>query len=577
VLAICCTSLFMVGLDNTIVNVGLPSIGRSLHTAVSGLQWTVAGYTVVLASLLMFSGAAADRIGRRTIFQVGLSLFTLGSWLCSLAPTLGWLIAFRVLQGAGGSMLNPAALGIITNTFTRPAERARAIGVWDGVFGLSMALGPVLGGVLVGSVGWRGVFWANIPVGLAAVSLTALFVPDSRAALVRRADPAGQVLVIIMLGALAYGIIQGPGYGWMSPKVFGFFLLAVAALAVLLAYEPRREDPLIDFRFFRSMPFTGANLTAICAISAMAGFLFLTTLYLQDVRGESALQAGLTLLPMPIAMALCAPVAGRIVARRGARIPMLIAGAALTLSSAALSRLSGESGPMYLVVTYALFGVGAGMVNSPITNGVMSGVPKAQAGVASGINSSSRQLGQSLGVAVVGSVLATSLRGPMQLGFLHAAQAGWWIMTGCGYAVLLLGLLSTSRWARATAARAGAGDQPSAPPALLSAPPALPPAPRDRPRPAALPVAAADRSGPSAPARPGPGDPAFWSAPMHPAARNRSLRPAASPPAADARAWPSPNPRVAAADGSGQPASPGAARDQSLTSAPLRDQARGNS
>ncbi len=179
-LAVCCMSLFMVGLDNTIVNVGLPSIGHDLHAGVSGLQWTVAAYTIVLAALLMFSGAIADRIGRRTIFQVGLSLFTLGSWLCSLAPSLGWLIAFRVLQGVGGSMLNPAALGIITNTFTGRAERARAIGIWDGVFGLSMALGPVTGGVLVGTVGWRGIFWANIPVGLAAISLTALFVPDSR-------------------------------------------------------------------------------------------------------------------------------------------------------------------------------------------------------------------------------------------------------------------------------------------------------------------------------------------------------------------------------------------------------------
>ena len=160
----------MVGLDNTIVNVGLPEIGKSLHTSVAGLQWTVAGYTIVLASLLMFSGAAADRIGRRTIFQVGLSLFTLGSWLCSLAPSLSWLIAFRVLQGVGGSMLNPAALGIITNTFTTPSDRAKAIGVWDGVSGLSMALGPVIGGILVGTVGWRGIFWANIPVGLVAVS-----------------------------------------------------------------------------------------------------------------------------------------------------------------------------------------------------------------------------------------------------------------------------------------------------------------------------------------------------------------------------------------------------------------------
>src|SRR6516165_9577166 len=212
ILAVCCLSLFMVGLDNTIVNVGLPSIGRDLHAGVSGLQWTVAAYTIALASLLIFSGALADRIGRRTIFQVGLSLFTLGSWLCSLAPGLGALIAFRVLQGVGGSMLNPAALGIITNTFTGPAERARAIGVWDGVFGLSMALGPLLGGVLVGAAGWRGIFWANIPVGLAAISLTALFVPDSKAPRSRRADPVGQFLIIIMLGSLAYAIIEGPAY-----------------------------------------------------------------------------------------------------------------------------------------------------------------------------------------------------------------------------------------------------------------------------------------------------------------------------------------------------------------------------
>jgi EmrB/QacA subfamily drug resistance transporter len=454
-LAVCCISLFMVGLDNTIVNVGLPAIGHDLHAGVSGLQWTVASYTIVLAALLMFSGALADRIGRRTVFQVGLSLFTLGSWLCSLAPSLGALIGFRILQGVGGSMLNPAALGIITNTFTGRAERARAIGVWDGVFGLSMALGPVIGGVLVGIVGWQGIFWANIPVGLAAISLTALFVPDSRAPRVRRADPVGQFLVIVMLGALAYAIIEGPSHGWLSPQIGGFFLLAVAALAVLLAYEPRHAEPMIDLRFFRSVPFAGANLSAVCAIAAMAGFLFLSTLYLQDVRGLSALAAGLTILPMPVMMALCAPVAGRMVASRGPRIPLVIAGAALTIASAALSRLTGTTDHGYLIAAYGLFGVGTGMVSSPITNGVMSGVPKTQAGMASGMNSSSRQLGQSLGVAIVGSVLAASMRGSMQAGFVQAAHAGWWILSGCGYAVLLLGLVCTTRWARATAARLG--------------------------------------------------------------------------------------------------------------------------
>jgi EmrB/QacA subfamily drug resistance transporter len=449
-LAVCCMSLFMVGLDNTIVNVGLPSIGRSLHAGVSGLQWTVAAYTIVLAALLMFAGALADRIGRRTIFQVGLSLFTLGSWMCSLAPSLGWLIGFRVLQGIGGSMLNPAALGIITNTFTGKAERARAIGIWDGVFGLSMALGPVFGGVLVGSVGWRGIFWANIPVGLLAMSLTALFVPDSKAPRARRSDPVGQVLLIAMLGGLAYAIIEGPSLGWHSPWILGAFGLSVAALAVLLAYEPRHPEPMLDLRFFRSIPFAGANLTAVCAIAAMAGFLFLSSLYLQDVRGLSALRAGLTLLPMPVVMALCAPVAGRMVARRGPRAPLVIAGAALTLSSALLSRITDTTSAMYLVCAYGLFGIGTGMVSSPITNGVMSGVPKSQAGMASGMNSSSRQLGQSLGVAIVGSVLAASMHGSLRTTFVHASHAGWWVMSCCGYAVLLLGLVCNSRWAKRT-------------------------------------------------------------------------------------------------------------------------------
>jgi EmrB/QacA subfamily drug resistance transporter len=453
VLAVCCSALFMSGLDNTIVNVGLPAIGRSLGASVAGLQWTVAGYTIVLASLLMFSGAAADRIGRRVIFQVGLSLFTLGSWLCSLAPSLGWLIAFRLLQGAGASMLNPPALAIITNTFTRPAERARAIGIWDGVFGLSMALGPVLGGILVGFAGWRGIFWVNIPVGLAAISLTALFVPDSRAPRPRKADPVGQFLVIVMLGALAYAIIQGPEYGWASPKITAFFALSLTALAVLLAYEPRREEPLIDFRLFRSVPFASANLVAVCAIAATAGFLFMTSLYLQDVRGYSAVRAGLTILPMPATMALCAPLSGRMLARSGSRGPLVIAGAALTLSSAALSRLSSDSATMFLFVTYALFGVGVGMVSSAITNTFMSGVPKSQAGVASGMNSASRQLGTSLGVAIVGSVLAASLRGSMHAGFLTAAHPSWWVMSGCGFVVLVLGILSTTGWAKATVSR----------------------------------------------------------------------------------------------------------------------------
>ena len=253
-LGICCLSLFIVGLDSTIVNVALPSIGRDLHSSVSGLQWTIDAYTLVLASLLMFSGSTADRIGRRKTFQVGLALFTLGSLLCSLAPGLGWLVAFRMLQAVGGSMLNPVAMSIITNTFTDAAERARAIGIWGGVFGLSLALGPVAGGALVDSVGWRGIFWVNIPVGIAAIVLTALFVPESRAGRHRRPDPLGQLLIIVLLASLTYAIIEGPGSGWGSPEILAFFAAAAAALALFLPYERRRGDPLIDPRFFRSAP-----------------------------------------------------------------------------------------------------------------------------------------------------------------------------------------------------------------------------------------------------------------------------------------------------------------------------------
>jgi EmrB/QacA subfamily drug resistance transporter len=453
VLAVCSMSVFLTGLDATIVTIGLPAIGRSLHAGVSGLQWSVAAYTVTLASLLMSSGFLADRYGRRPVLQAGLSLFILGSWLCSLAPSLGCLIAFRVIQGAGGSMMNPAALGIITSTFPGTARRARAIGAWDAAYGLSMVAGPVVGGILVSAAGWRAVFWASIPAGLAALALIGLFAPDSRAPRPRRADPMGQALVTVMIAALATAIIQAPGWGWLSPQTAGLLALAAGALAVLAYLEPRRADPLIEFGLFRSAPFSAAILAAVCGIAALAGFGFLSTLYLQDVRGMSALRAGLTIGPMAAEMAVCAPLAGRLIARRGARLPAVIAGAALAASSAALSRLTGGSSAVFLSVTYSLFGAGAGLLNPTVTYGVMSAVPDGQAGVASGMNSSSRQLGQCLGVAVTGTVLAGSLHGPMQSGFLPAARAGWLVMAGCGLGVLAAGLAGTARRAGRPAAR----------------------------------------------------------------------------------------------------------------------------
>jgi EmrB/QacA subfamily drug resistance transporter len=453
VLAICCMSLLIVGLDVTIVNVALPSIQRELHASVSGLQWIIDAYTLVLASFLMLSGSTADRVGRRRTFQIGLAAFTLGSLLCSLAPGLGWLVAFRMIQAIGGSMLNPVAMSIITNTFLDPKERARAIGIWGGVVGISMALGPVVGGLLVDTVGWRGIFWVNIPVGVAAIVLTALFVPESRAPHARKVDPVGQVLVIITLAALVYGIIEGPGRGWASPEIIICFAAAAAALAALIVVERRRDEPLIDVRFFRSAPFSGATLIAVSAFAALSGFLLLNTLYLQDVRGYSALEAGLYTVPMAVMTIFFAPLSGRIVGARGPRLPLLLAGPCIAVAGLMLTQLTATTSMAWLIVAYVIFGIGFGMVNAPITNTAVSGMPRTQAGVAAAIASTSRQVGGSLGVAIIGSAVASGLAGSLHTGFAAASHAGWWIVAGCGGLVLVLGLLTTGAWARGTARR----------------------------------------------------------------------------------------------------------------------------
>jgi EmrB/QacA subfamily drug resistance transporter len=453
VLTVCCSSLFIVGLDATIVNIALPSIQRELHAPVSGLQWTIDAYTLVVASFLILAGSTGDRAGRRRTFQAGLATFTLGSLLCSLAPSLGWLVAFRAVQAIGGSMLNPVALSIIANTFTDNRERARALGIWGAVFGLSMALGPVVGGVLVASVGWRGIFWVNIPIGIAAIVATALVVPESRAAHGRRVDPVGQMLIIIMLASLTYAIIEGPRHGWSSGIILGLFGVAAAAAAALASYEPRREEPLLDLRFFRSAPFTGAVIIAITAFSALAGFLFLNTLYLQDARHLSALHAGLYTLPMAAMTVLLAPLSGRITGQRGPRIPLVVAGVMTTAGALLMSGVTATTPVPWLMLAYVVLGIGNGLVNPPISNTAVSGMPRSQAGVAAAVASTSRQVGSSLGVALTGSAVASALHGPLRTGFVPASHAGWLIVAGCGVLVLVAGLATSGRWARGTAER----------------------------------------------------------------------------------------------------------------------------
>ncbi|MFC9912188.1 MFS transporter [Streptomyces sp. NPDC059862] len=452
VLAICCTSLLIVSLDNTVLNVALPSMQDDLRASTSGLQWTIDAYTLVLASLLMLAGSTADRIGRKRVFIAGLIVFTIGSALCSVAPNLDILVIFRMVQAVGGSMLNPVAMSIITNTFTDPRERARAIGAWGGVVGISMAAGPLVGGLLVEAVDWRAIFWINLPVGLAALLLTLRYVPESRAPKARRPDPVGQVLVIALFGSLTYAIIEAPNAGLAT--VLPFAAVAVIALIGLLSYEPRRAEPLVDLRFFRSAPFSGATVIAISAFASLGGFLFLSTLYLQNVRGLDALHAGLWMLPMAAPTLVCAPLAGRLLASVGPRLPLLIAGVAMTASPLLFAAFEGETSNVTLFLGYLLFGIGFGFVNAPITNTAVSGMPRAQAGVAAAVASTSRQLGQTLGVAVVGAVLVSGIgASSYRDAFVSAAGPGWWILVGCGVAVLVFGAVSSGRWARGTAER----------------------------------------------------------------------------------------------------------------------------
>jgi EmrB/QacA subfamily drug resistance transporter len=465
VLVICSMSLLIVGLDATIVNVALPAIHHAFHSTLSGLQWTVDAYTLVLASLLMLAGSTADRLGRRRVFQTGLAVFSLGSLLCALAPSLGLLIAFRVLQATGGAMLSPATMSIVRNTFEDPRERAHAIGVFAAMFGISMALGPVLGGFLVSAISWRAIFVINLPVALAAITLAASFVPDSRAPRPRRIDPVGQVLVITALAALTYAIIDGGRIGFGALRISLLLALAIGCLIALVLYELRRREPLLEMRFFTSAPFAGAAAIAVCLTAALGGFLFMNTIYLQDVRGQSPLHTGLYMLPTAAMIIVFAPLSGRLTGRFGARPSMLAGGAAVLAAGLMLTGLAPRTSAPFLLGAYAVFGFGFALASPPIASTAVSGMPPAQAGVAAAVATTSRQIGLTLGVAVLGAVAGGGTGGMVGRGFAHATRPGWWIVAALGLLVATLGYLTTTSWARDTARRTaerlGESDPPS--------------------------------------------------------------------------------------------------------------------
>ena len=428
VLAVCALSMFLVGVDTTIVNVGLPEIGRGLGVGTHGLEWIVDAYTVVLASFLIVSGALADRLGRRRVFRSGLVVFGLASLACAFAPSLGSLVAARAVQGIGASMLSPVALAIVVNAMPDARERARAIGVWAAVFGLSMAAGPVTGGALIAVFGWRSVFWINVPVVVAALVLVAVFVPESRSERARRLDVPGQLLLTAAL-FLAVGIlIEGPRIGWTSPVAVTCYTLIALVAAAFVRVEQRRPEPLMDLGLFRRPAFTAAVLGAVAVFVALNVSLLLTTLYLQQARGWTPLASGVATLPMAVGATLCAPWSGILVGRLGPRIPLLLAGGFTAAGGLCLVNLEQNTHLSLLLTAYLLIGVGFGFANAPLTNTAVSGLPPSQAGVAGAISSTARQFGAAVGIAVAGGLVA----GVAPTGLAEASRTGWLLVTACG-------------------------------------------------------------------------------------------------------------------------------------------------
>jgi EmrB/QacA subfamily drug resistance transporter len=453
-LIVCCTALFMTTLDNTILNVALPALQKNLHASASGLQWTVDSYVLVRASSLFLAGSLGDRFGRRNCFGIGLGAFVVFSAACGLAPNLSMLIFFRCLQGAGSALMTPSSLGIITNTFTDRKKRAQAVGIWSATTGISTTAGPVVGGLLVQYLGWRAVFWVNVPIGVLALIGTRRL-SESKSAAPRRFDVPGQLAISVALIALTYALITAPESGWLSVKVLSLLVVSLASLAVFIALERRSASPLLELRYFKNPALSGAVVLAIVAFVANGGFLFFNTLYLQEVRGFSPLHAGALTIPVNAAALFLAPIAGRITGARGPRIPACIGAACICIAMSSLAITVAPHLEMAsLLVVYAVLGFGSGFVNPPITNAAVSGMPADRAGVAGAVTSTSRQVGTNLGVALVGSVVfsiaSTSgighARGKLSPSagaiFTHALHYGYGLV-----AVLAFGALLLSYWA----------------------------------------------------------------------------------------------------------------------------------
>jgi EmrB/QacA subfamily drug resistance transporter len=406
-LAAMCFALFMIMLDNTVVNVALPSIQRSLHASTSSLEWTVNAYTLSFAVLLVTGGRLGDLFGRRRVFLAGVIIFACSSGAIGFSPNDSWLVGWRAVQGIGSALMMPATLSIISNAFP-PEERGKAIGTWAGVSAMALAIGPVVGGFLVESVSWQSIFFLNLPVAVGAILVSLFAVRESRDETVERTiDLPGVFALTVGLTALVLALIEGNTWHWGSTRELALLALAVIGLATFVTVETRRRVPMVDFSFFRSRTFLGANIVAFIVSFAMLAMFFFLALYMQNIRGYSPLQAGVRFLPSTAVIIVMGPLAGRLADRVGSRPLMTFGLLAISGSLFWQSHLTISSGYGTLLPGFILMGIGMGFVMSPMSTAAMNSVDRAKAGVASGILSMSRMVGGTFGVAVLGALVST--------------------------------------------------------------------------------------------------------------------------------------------------------------------------
>ena len=418
----------MTYLDNNIVNVAIPTIQRSLHLSVSGLEWVVSSYLLTLAGLLLVGGRLADVFGRRRLFGVGLAVFTLSSLAAGLAGSGGVLIASRAVQGVGAALLMPTTLAIIMATFTNVRERNTAIGIWAAVSALALALGPVLGGLISQHLHWGWIFLINVPIGVITFAIAALYVDESRAgSAMRQLDLPGLVTSALSLFALTYALIEGSVSGWTAPPILGAFAVAAVAAAAFVAIEARTAHPMVDLSMFRSREFSGGSGTMMIWAFGILGIYFFTSLYLQESLGFSPVKAGLAFVPMALCVAVFASLAPRVEARAGAHRTVAFGMLLMVVGLVLFAGLGLHASYTSLLPGFMLFGAGAGLMNVPLTNAVMQAVPGARAGIASALLNASREVAGLLGITVIGAVLSTRRAAALRAGAdpVHAFVDGY--------------------------------------------------------------------------------------------------------------------------------------------------------